>query len=149
MLAHTKSIPNNKRKQPKPFLKHATIVETAQKRVKNLTENASKQLVQHIVRNLLEIHILRLINLEPTWGYNIIKKIKTLYDIKIRHGALYPLLNKLETDNYIKSKREIQKGRIRKTYIITQKGKQLIQTYYHILKQQLEEKDLKNQEDKK
>jgi PadR family transcriptional regulator PadR len=112
--------------------------------VKTLTENASEPLVQHIVRNQLDIHILRLIQAEPTWGYNIIKKIKTLYGIKIRHGALYPLLNKLEINNYVESKREIQKGRTRKTYTITEKGKQLIQTYYNILKQQLQEKDIQN-----
>jgi len=112
-----------------------------------MTENASEQLVQHIVRNQLDIHILRLIQAEPTWGYNIIKKVKTLYDIKIRHGALYPLLNKLERNDYIKSKKEIQKGRIRKTYTITEKGKQLIQTYYNILKRQLQEKDIQRQED--
>ena len=114
-----------------------------------MTENASEQLVQHIVRNFLDIHILRLLQTEPTWGYNIIKKIKTLYGIKIRHGALYPLLNRLEKNRYIESKREIQKGRIRKTYTITEKGKQLIQTYYNILKQQLQEKDIQNQQGKK
>mgnify|MGYP001068745300 CR=1 FL=1 len=112
--------------------------------VKTLTENASEQLVQHIFRNLLDIHILRLLQVKPTWGYNIIKKVRTLYGITIRHGALYPLLNKLETNGLIESKREIQKGRIRKTYMITQKGKQLIQTYYNILKQQLQEKDIQN-----
>ena len=116
--------------------------------VKTLTENASEQLVQRIVRNLLDIHILRLIQAEPLWGYNIIKKIKTLYNIKIRHGALYPLLRKLETSNYITSKREIQKGRIRKIYMITQRGKQLIQTYYNLLRRQLQEKDVINQENK-
>jgi len=109
-----------------------------------LTENASEQLVQRIVRNLLDIHILRLLQVEPTWGYNIIKKVKTLYGIRIRHGVLYPLLNRLEKNDYVKSKKEIQKGRIRKTYEITQKGKQLTQTYYNILKQQLREEDTKN-----
>jgi len=118
------------------------------KMVKNLAENASERLVQHIVRNLLEIHILRLVQAEPTWGYQIIKKIKTLYSIRIRHGALYPLLNKLEKEDFIKSRREVQKGRIRKTYKITQKGKQLIQTYYNILRQQLEEKDIQSKESK-
>ena len=117
--------------------------------MKTLTENAPEQLVQRIVRNLLDIHILRLIQAEPTWGYNIIKKIKPLYDIKIRHSALYPLLNTLEANDYIISKREIQKGRIRKTYMITEKGKQLIQTYYNILKQQLQEKDIQNQQNKR
>ena len=107
--------------------------------VKTLTENASEQLVQRIVRNLLDIHILKLVETEPMWGYNIIKKMKALYGIKIRHGALYPLLNKLEANDYIRSIREIQKGRVRKTYVITQRGKQLVQAYYDVLKQQLHE----------
>ena len=113
--------------------------------MKLLTETASEQLVQQIVRNLLDIHILRLVQAEPIWGYNIIKKVKTLYGIKIRHGALYPLLNRLEKDSLLESKREIQKGRIRKTYTITEKGKELIQTYYRILRQQIEEKDIQKQ----
>jgi len=116
--------------------------------VNTLTENTSEQLVQHIVRNLLDLHILRLIKAEPMWGYNMIKKVKTLYGIKIRHGALYPLLNKLETNDLIESRREIQRGRIRKTYTVTEKGKQLIQAYYNILKQQLQEKDIQGQENK-
>ena len=115
-----------------------------EKKVKILTENRLEQLVQRIVRNLLDIHILRLIQAEPMWGYNIIKKIETLYGIKIRHGALYPLLNRLEVNDYIKSRKEIQKGRIRKTYMITEKGEQIIQTYYNILKQQLKEKDIQS-----
>lgn len=124
------------------------MIKTVQKTVKNLTESVSEGLVQRIVRNLLDIHILRLLKAEPMWGYNIIKKMEALYDIRIRHGALYPLLNKLEKSNLIRSKREVQKGRIRKTYIVTEKGKQLIQTYYHILKQQLQEKDIQKQEKK-
>jgi len=112
--------------------------------VKTLTENASQQLVQRIFRNFMDIHVLRLVQAEPTWGYHIIKKIKTLHGIKIRHGALYPLLNRLETNSLVESRREIQKGRIRKTYTITQKGKQLIQTYYNLLKQQLQEKDIQS-----
>ena len=113
--------------------------------MKTLTENTSKQLVQRIVKNLLDIHILRLVQMEPMWGYNIIRKIQDLYGIKVRHGALYPLLNRLEKDNYIKSKREIQKGRIRKTYSITPKGTELVAKYYNSLKQQLEAKDLRTE----
>lgn len=125
-----------------------TTMKIGVKMVKTLAENASEGLVQHIVRNLLEIHILRLVQAEPMWGYHIMKRMKALYGVKIRHGALYPLLNKLEKEDYIESRREVEKGRIRKTYTITQKGKQLIQTYYQILRQQLEEKDIQKQENK-
>jgi len=111
-----------------------------------LTENLEEEIVQRVVRNFIDFQILRLIQTEPMWGYSILKKIEDKYGIKIRHGALYPLLNSLEANDYIRSKREIQKGRIRKTYTITEKGKQLIQTYHNILKQQLQETDIQNKE---
>jgi DNA-binding PadR family transcriptional regulator len=82
--------------------------------------------------------ILKLIRNEPIWGYRILKKIETIYQIKLRHGALYPLLNTLEKNGFVKSKQEIQKGRVRKIYQITPKGSQLIQTYEDFLKQQLQ-----------
>ena len=108
----------------------------------NLTENLEEEIVQRIVRNFLDIQILRLIQTEPMWGYRILKKIEDIFGIKIRHGALYPLLNSLEAKGFLKSKREVKKGRIRKTYEITPKGNQVIESYYHILKQQLEKADL-------
>jgi len=111
-----------------------------------LTENFEKEFVQRVVRNLLDIQILRLIQTEPMWGYSILKKIEDTYGIKIRHGALYPLLNSLETKGFLQSKKEVQKGRIRKIYEITPKGNQLIQSYYNVLKQQLEMANLQDKE---
>jgi PadR family transcriptional regulator PadR len=87
--------------------------------------------------------ILRLISIQPTWGYRIIKTMEITYQIKLGHGILYPLLNTLEKGGYIQSRREKHKGRIRKTYQITQKGTQLIKTYHEILKQQITMEDLK------
>lgn len=107
-----------------------------------MTENFEEGIVQRIVRNLLDIQILRLILTEPMWGYMILKKIENKYGIKVRHGALYPLLNSLEAKGFLKSRREVKKGRIRKIYEITPKGNRLIESYYNVLKQQLERIDL-------
>lgn len=103
-----------------------------------MTENFEEGIVQRIVRNFIDIQILRLIQAEPMWGYALLKKIETMFGIKIRHGALYPLLNSLKTEGFIKSRQEVKKGRVRKVYEITLKGNQLIESYYHVLKQQLE-----------
>jgi len=103
-----------------------------------LTEKFEKEIVQRLVRNLLDIQILRLVQIEPMWGYTILKKIESMFGIKIRHGALYPLLNLLEAKGFLKSKKEVKKGRIRKIYEITPKGNQLTESYYNVLKQQLE-----------
>ena len=108
-----------------------------------MTEDPKKQLVQRITRNLLDILVLRLIQAEPMWGYKIIKKTEKLFGIKLRHGALYPLLNTLETEGYARSNQITKRGRVRKVYDITPKGTQLVDAYYNFLKEQLEKMDLK------
>ena len=102
-----------------------------------MSENLEKEFVQRIVRNFLDIQILRLIQVQPMWGYAILKKMKEMFGIKIRHGVLYPLLNSLEAKGFIKSRKEVKKGRIRKIYGITSKGNQLTELYFSVLRQQL------------
>ena len=75
------------------------------------------------------------------WGYKIIKETQRLFGIKLRHGALYPLLNNLEAKGYARSAKITKHGRIRKIYDITPKGIQLVDTYYASLKEQLEKMD--------
>ena len=108
-----------------------------------MTEDPKKQIVQRITRNFLDILVLRLIQAEPIWGYKIIKKTEKLFGIKLRHGALYPLLNNLETKGYVRYEKTTTRGRIRKVYYITPKGTQLVDAYYNFLKEQLEKIDIK------
>lgn len=108
-----------------------------------LTETFRKEIVQRITRNLLDIQMLRLIQTQPMWGYKIKKQVKTLFDLKLRHGALYPLLNTLEQKGFLTSKKQRKGGRTRKVYTITRKGIQYVQAYNHILKEQIECSDIK------
>lgn len=108
-----------------------------------MTENFREQIVQRITRNFLDILVLRLIQAEPMWGYKIIKKTKRLLGIKLRHGALYPLLNFLEKEGYVRSEKVTKEGRVRKVYEIIPKGVQLIEAYKELLKEQLEGLDIK------
>jgi DNA-binding PadR family transcriptional regulator len=103
-----------------------------------LTENFKKEIVQRITRNLLDIQLLRLINVEPIWGYKIKKQIATQYGVRLRHGALYPLLNKLEHEGFLKSQKQQQGGRTRKVYAITKKGRDYVDAYESVLKEQIE-----------
>jgi len=105
--------------------------------VKHLAEAFRKEIVQRFSKNFLDIHILRLVQTEPMWGYRILKKTEELFQIKLRHGALYPLLNLLEAKGLLKSKKDVQRGRVRKVYEITKKGTQLVDSYNEFLRQQL------------
>jgi len=109
---------------------------------KTLTERLKKQIVQRITRNFLDILVLRFIQAEPTWGYKIIKTTQRLFAIKLRNGALYPLLNMLEKEGYVRSGKITKQGRVRKVYEITQKGIELVDAYYDFLKEQLEKLDI-------
>jgi DNA-binding PadR family transcriptional regulator len=108
-----------------------------------MTEAFKRQVVLRFSRNFLDILILRLVQVEPMWGYKIIKKTEALFGIKLRHGAIYPLLNSLEADGFLKSKQEIHGKRKRKVYEVTPKGKQFVITYYGFLREQLLLQDLK------
>ncbi|MEJ2272152.1 MAG: PadR family transcriptional regulator [Candidatus Bathyarchaeota archaeon] len=110
-----------------------------------MNEDFKEQIVQRITKNFLDILILRLIQEKPIWGYKIIKKTEKLFGLTLRHSALYPLLNSLETNNLVKSKKITKDGRLRKMYEITQRGAQFIDVYKDILNQQLNGQDIKEE----
>lgn len=107
-----------------------------------------KDMKRRFVKSFLDLLILRLIQDEPVWGYKILKETERLYQVKLRHGALYPLLNKLKTNGYIRSEQELHKGRIRKIYQITPSGTQLLSTYQNFLGHQLRSRKEKKENKK-
>jgi PadR family transcriptional regulator PadR len=103
-----------------------------------MAETYRKEIVQRITKNLLDIQLLQLVQAQPLWGYRIKKKVETDFDIKLRHGALYPMLNSLERKGFLTSQKQQQGGRARKVYTITKDGKEYLQIYYSILREQIE-----------
>ena len=108
-----------------------------------MAEAYRKEIVQRIIKNLLDIQLLRMVRAQPLWGYKIKKKVETNFQIKLRHGALYPMLNQLEQKGFLTSQMQTKGGRARKVYTITKDGKAYLQNYYAILKDQIEDADLK------
>jgi PadR family transcriptional regulator PadR len=103
-------------------------------------EVLTDQIGRRFTKSFLDILILQQVNAEPTWGYDIIKRTETQYKVKLRHGALYPMLNQLEAQGLVKSRRELQKGRARKIYEITKDGTQLLEAYRKFISQHLPDK---------
>lgn len=108
-----------------------------------MTEAYKKEIVQRIIKNLLDIQILRMVQAQPLWGYKIKKKVEANFQVKLRHGALYPMLNSLEQKGFLTSQKQTKGGRARKVYTITTSGKEYLQSYYATLKEQIEGVDLK------
>jgi DNA-binding PadR family transcriptional regulator len=108
-----------------------------------MAETYRKELVQRIIKNLLDIQLLRMVQAQPLWGYKIKKKVEKSFHVKLRHGALYPMLNSLEQKGFLTSQKQTIGGRARKIYTITEKGAEYLQSYYDTLKEQIEGEDLK------
>jgi DNA-binding PadR family transcriptional regulator len=124
-------------------LKHEPVQNRTCLECERLTETFRKRIVQRMTRNLLDIQILRLIQAQPMWGYKIKKVVEALFGVRLRHGALYPLLNRLEEEGFLTSEKQKQGGRTRKVYTITRKGKQYVEAYAGILKEQIVGSDIK------
>ena len=107
-----------------------------------MAETYRKELVRRIIKNLLDIQLLRMVQAQPIWGYKIKKKVEKDFQIKLRHGALYPMLNSLERKGFLTSQKQTQGGIARKVYSITKDGEKYLQSYYGILKEQIENEGL-------
>ncbi|UCF58814.1 MAG: PadR family transcriptional regulator [Candidatus Bathyarchaeota archaeon] len=109
-----------------------------------MVETFKNRIVQRFSKNFLDILVLRLVQAELMWGYKIIKKTEILFGIKLRHGAIYPLLNSLEANGFLRSKIEVHGRRKRKVYEITSRGIQFVSAYYDFLRDQLQMLDIKD-----
>ena len=102
-----------------------------------MSETYRKEIVQHIVRNMLDIQLLRIVQAKPTWGYQIKKQVNAEFNLKLRHGSLYPTLNSLERKGLLESIKQQNGKRIRKVYTITEEGETYLQVYSSIIQAQL------------
>ncbi len=73
-----------------------------------------------ISARLIECLILSVVAIEDSYGYEICQHIKNVSDIK--ESTLYPILKKLEKEQFLTSYTEEHNGRKRKYYAITRSG---------------------------
>lgn len=82
-----------------------------------------------IRRGYLELSILMIIKLkERIYGFDLIEELKK-YDLTIKEGTLYPLLNRMTTESMLSSVWETENisGHPRKFYSLTPKGNSILQ----------------------
>ncbi|GAA3406411.1 PadR family transcriptional regulator [Paenibacillus hodogayensis] len=79
-------------------------------------------------RGILEYCILLLVSQEPRYGYDLVTKLGEWEPLAITEGTLYPLLRRLQKDNYIESFwKESESGPPRKYYSLTASGRQMLE----------------------
>lgn len=71
-----------------------------------------------------ELLILKLLQKEEMYGYEIVQALRNRTDavIAVGEGVVYPVLHSLERDKALKSRRKIVNGRSRIYYMITPAG---------------------------
>jgi len=71
-----------------------------------------------------ELLLLRLLNQQEMYGYELVRSIKqaTNEAITLGEGVIYPVLHSLERNGSLKSKRKAVSGRTRVYYSLTKKG---------------------------
>ncbi|MDT8717146.1 PadR family transcriptional regulator [Clostridium sp. 19966] len=83
------------------------------------------------LKGTLEGCILKIINDEEIYAYQIAEKLKDLGLEDISEGTIYPLILRLEKDNLLTSvKRESPLGPKRKYYSLTERGKEDLNEFY-------------------
>lgn len=87
-----------------------------------MIRNMEKDWRERVVKNNLDLIILRLLRAKPQWGYEVNIAIRDKYRVYLSAGTLYPLLHSLEADGYIQGEWESEKGRGRRIYKITEGG---------------------------
>lgn len=78
-------------------------------------------------RGLLDVCVLAAIKNEDSYGYQIIKDIKPY--VTVSESTLYPILRRLETAECLTVYSVEHKGRLRKYYHITEKGRERIEAF--------------------
>lgn len=70
----------------------------------------------------IRLHILYHASIEPIFGLDMIRELET-HGYRLSPGTLYPILHSLEKEKYITFQQEIVKGKVRKYYRATAKGR--------------------------
>ena len=78
-----------------------------------------------LLTGILEYCVLKLIEKEPTYGYEIVIQLKQLGFSELSESTLYPMLLRLEQQEKVTvERRPSPKGPSRKYYVVTEKGRQ-------------------------
>ena len=76
-----------------------------------------------LLKGILEYCVLKLIEKEPTYGYEIVIQLKQLGFSELSESTLYPMLLRLEQQEKVTvERRPSPKGPSRKYYVVTEKG---------------------------
>ncbi len=89
--------------------------------------NQSHKSVQvKLTKGLLDLIILQMLDTRPMHGYELIITIRKFYGVSFGASTIYPLLNTMEKNAFIKCQWNMNGERPKKVYTLTLEGKTLL-----------------------
>ena len=91
----------------------------------------------HRVSRFIQPSILLFLSKKPSYGYELIEKLKSLgfHKESIDVGAVYRTLRNLEKEGFLKSSWQIKRGRRKRFYKITSNGRVLLRIWVERIKE--------------
>jgi len=90
-----------------------------------LEKNPYQNLFIELRRGSLTLAVLGCLK-KPHYGYALLESMKGI-DIEIEANTLYPLLRRLESQGLLGSDWDISESRPRKYYVLSEKGKEVLE----------------------
>lgn len=81
---------------------------------------------QDLYSGLIRLHVLHHASKEKVFGLGMIHELRR-HGYQIGPGTLYPLLHGLQTKGYVRSKKQVVGGKLRKAYTITPSGRRALE----------------------
>jgi PadR family transcriptional regulator, regulatory protein PadR len=82
-------------------------------------------MLREFLLGFIKIHILYHAGREGFCGVDIMKELKR-HGYAVGPGTLYPILHRLQTDGYLRVETKVERGRVRKYYLATSKGRSVL-----------------------
>lgn len=89
--------------------------------------------ITQLRKGIVELCVLKVLEDAPLYGYDIVRKLRTLEVLVISEGTIYPLLSRLRREGLLKTYlEESPEGPARKYYQLTDRGKDMLGEMRHV-----------------
>ncbi|MCL2134278.1 MAG: PadR family transcriptional regulator [Candidatus Bathyarchaeota archaeon] len=88
--------------------------------------DVKKEIQIKLAKKLLDVIILQFLSVKSMHGYEVITKIRKIFDVYFGPSTVYPLLATLEKKKYITSDWNMENDRPRKIYCLTEEGQNIL-----------------------
>ncbi len=86
----------------------------------------------------MRIHILHHAKKEPFFGLWMMEELRS-HGYEISSGTIYPILHNMEEDGILETQEKVIEGKVRKYYLITDKGEKILKEAEEKTKELFEE----------